>query len=169
MQIGQVIAGKGVFVGTWAPQDRDGNSLGKMFSLYAAPEDIGIRLTFKNAVRHVAGLQDWHGHDGFNHDVNGNASCAPFYDALKDGSYNGEWFIPPLDAMQGNLYQNKNALVAARDGGSGSHRYWWSCTEPRNFFAPYVYAVDFTDGGAGWHRKDHHELSVRPVRAELRP
>jgi len=169
MQIGQMITGKGVFVGTWEPQDRDGNSLGKTFNLYAAPEDIGVLATFNDAVRHVAGLRNWHGHDGFNHNVNGNASCAPLYDTLKDGSYNGEWFIPPLDAVQGNLYANKdafepeNALVT--EYGSDDAHWYWSCTEPR-VNASLVYGVAFTGGGGGWGHKDTISLSGRVVRAE---
>jgi len=173
MQIGQMIAGKGVFVGTWTPEDRDGKSLGKTFNLYAALKDIGALKTFNDAVNYVAGLENWHGHDGFNHNINGNASCAALYDALKDGSYNGEWFIPPKDALEHNLYQNKeafkpaNTLVTANNG-FGMARWYWSCTERRDD-ASFVYGVDFTDGVGDWVPKDHFSLSGRVVRAELRP
>ncbi len=30
----------GIPIGTWAPRDRDGKSLGKIFNVFAAPQDL---------------------------------------------------------------------------------------------------------------------------------
>ena len=40
LEIGQMVEGKGVYVGEWKPKDRDGRDLGKGFDVYAAPEDV---------------------------------------------------------------------------------------------------------------------------------
>ena len=39
-EAGQLIEGKGVYLGIWEPTDGEGKSLNKTFDLYAAPEDI---------------------------------------------------------------------------------------------------------------------------------
>jgi len=192
-QIGQEIEGKGVFVGTWTPKDRDGNSLNKTFNLFAAPEDLtdsptnaggkkALR-TLKKTVAHVADLKGWHGHDGFNHNVRGKSEDEALYDALRDGSYNGEWFIPTKDIVHGkdidgnqvqadNLYahKDKGALQGTFTTASGSDSALWylSCTQHREL-ASGVYVVAFTVGFGGWDHKAHSSLSGRVVRAELRP
>ena len=46
--IGRFFEGQGIYVGIWEPRDRDGVSLGKIFDLYAAPEDIKNKQSNKN-------------------------------------------------------------------------------------------------------------------------
>jgi len=192
-QIGQMIEGKGVFLGVWTPKDREGKSLNKTFNLFAAPEDLTDSLTnaggkkelrtFKKTVAHVAGLKGWHGHDGFNHNVRGKSEDEALYDALRDGSYNGGWFIPTKDIVHGkdldgnqvqadNLYahKNKGKLQGTFTTASGSvfDRWYWSCTQRRED-ASDVFDVDFADGDGVWDLKDYLSLSGRVVRAELRP
>lgn len=185
LQIGQLVDGKGVYVGVWEPTDSNGRTLGQTFDLYAAPEDVrkssgdNLLMTFNDAVRHVAGLRNWHGHDGANFE---NAQAVMQAVRSNPGEL-GKWFIPTKEILhgknaQGNKVQNDNLFdhrskmprgseFVTTDNGSDFAHWYWSCTErPGN--SSLVYSVGFTDGGDGWDDKDHYELSTRPVRAELR-
>ena len=51
--------------------------------------------------------------------------------------------------------------------GSACAHCQWSCTELR-YVPENVRVVDFTDGDYAWGLKDDNEISIRPVRAELR-
>ena len=82
---GQIIPGQGIFLGRYAPKDREGNSLGKIFNVFAAPEDLtdaaGNKGIFKyvDAVKRIASLKNWHGHDGTNY-----ATDKELYKALRE-------------------------------------------------------------------------------------
>jgi len=182
LEIGQTVTGKGIYTGVWEPKDRQGKSLGKKYAVYAAPEDLNdsngkkVLLTFKKAAEEVGKLKGWHGHNGANY---GNDTAV--YKALKNGSYQGEWFIPTREILHGkdlngnkvqndNLYDHKDtgdfAGTFTTRASSSDYAYWyWSSTEDRDT-ADYVYAVRFTDGHGGWHSTDNSRLSVRPVRLE---
>ena len=124
-QIGQS-AGKGVYIGVWAPRDRDGRSLGKTFAVYAAPEDLtdasGKRLvaTFKDAARELASKRNWHGADGGDF-----ASDTTLYKGLADGSAIGKWFLPTRDLLVGTDIDGKKVqddnLYAHKDRGDLRH------------------------------------------------
>ena len=181
-QIGQTIAGHGVYLGTWEPKDREGQSLGKIFNVFAAPQDLtdssGTISTFEfnAAVARVAELRNWHGHDGahFENDI-------AFYKALKNNGYNGEWLIPTLDILGGvdmdenevhadSLYKNKDKgdLKNTFTEASNPHDsdVYWSCTQDRNY-TPRIWTMRFSDGYVNWHVKGLTTASVRPVRLEL--
>ncbi len=184
---GQMVKGKGIYVGAWEPRDRDGRSLGKIFDLYAAPTGLqdaqgrNLRLTFNAAVQHVAGLRNWHGHDGAS-----IANDTAIYNAIQQGRHQDleKWFIPTRDIVDGkgldggqiimpdNLYALKDTgdfqdTFITTSNGSDLARWYWSCTERRD--DPfYVWDVRFSDGHDGWNAKGNHELSTRLVRAELR-
>ena len=175
LEIGQMVKGKGVYVGAWEPKDCDDQSLGKTFDLYAAPQDVvdaqgkKILLTFNDAAAHVAGLNKWHGYDGA--DLRNDTAV---YDAIREGRLEEleKWFIPTRDVVDANLYQNKDK-GALKDTftdkrGSDGARWYWSCTEHPGYSSD-VCSVDFTGGDVGWDVKDDFKLSTRPVRAELRP
>jgi len=170
LEIGQMVEGKGIFAGTWEPEDRAGDSLNKTFNLYAAPEDIGVQKTFDEAVEYVAGIKDLLGHDGFNHNVKSKTTDEALYDVLRSGTYGGEWFIAPKDALNANLYANKDkgdlkgTFKTEYDG-----RWYFSSTEDYRGFLSHVWNQRFSDGNDDWNHKDFVELSTRPVRAELRP
>jgi hypothetical protein len=175
LMVGQLVAGQGVYIGQYAPKDRDGNSLGKIFNVFAAPQDLGGTEKYVDAVKHVAQLKNWNGFDGTNY-----ATDRELYKAIKDGSYNGGWIIPTRDLLSGkdvdgNKTQSGN-LLAAKDAGalkdtfktssgSGSDCPVWylSSTEFRDY-PSYVHIVRLSDGYAGWCRKDDFRLSCRPVR-----
>src|SRR5690606_25593004 len=69
-EIGELVAGEGVYLGTYAPKDRDGISLSKTFNVFAAPEDLPGVHQYVGAVAEISKLKNWHGHDGeaFNND-----------------------------------------------------------------------------------------------------
>jgi hypothetical protein len=170
--IGQLIAGKGIFVGPWEPKDRRGRSLGKILDVFAAPEDLTdssgrkVLLTFRQAAAQVSSLRNWHGHDGANFN-----SDAELYKALESNTYKGEWFVPTRDLLSEGLCRNKNegdlkGTFATKPSGSDHALWYWSSTEPRGS-ADSVYAVDFTAGADGWDHKDNHRLSCRPCRVEV--
>ncbi len=180
-QPGDTIPGKGIFIGTWQPKDREDKSLGKTFNVFAAPQDLTnnsgerLRLTFSDAVRCVSDLRDWNGHNGgdFENDT-------AVYAALKDGSYKGEWFIPTLDLLIGqdlerekiqtdSIYEhrNKGSLKGTLSQDSGC--WYWSCTEERDpppvpcnahLLMGIVVYIDFTARTSSY---------VRPVRVEPCP
>lgn len=187
LQRGQHIPGKGIYIGTWQPRNRDGQTLGKIFNLYAAPTGLqdaqgrNLRLTFNAAVQHVAGLRNWHGHDGAS-----MANDTAIYKAIQEGRYQDleKWFIPTRDILDGkdldgqqiimpdNLYALKdtgdfqNTFITTLNGSDGA-RWFWSCTELRGG-PSLVWVVRFSDDDGGWYNKCGYELSTRLVRAELR-
>ncbi|MGE0269620.1 MAG: hypothetical protein AB7S78_14310 [Candidatus Omnitrophota bacterium] len=163
MEIGQYIAGKGIYMGQWKPE-----GLSRTFNLFADRRDFGV-ATFDETVKRLARLKGHDGHDGFNHHAAGDNPEQALYDALRTDSYNGEWFIPPLDVLKENLFKNRFSVAAADaflTEYAFSHAHWyWSCTEHPDDSA-LVYNVDFSDGDGDWDHKDGYKPSTRPVRAE---
>ena len=103
LQIGQLVQGKGVYVGEWKPTDSNGRSLNQTFDLYAAPEDIrqsngdNLLMTFNDAVAHVAGLQNWHGHNGSDF----KNEKAVMEAVRNNPNALGNWFIPTKEILHG--------------------------------------------------------------------
>jgi hypothetical protein len=186
--IGELVAGKGVYVGVWEPRDGKGKSLGKVFNIYAAPANLrdesGAKSVFgyNEALSRIAGLKNWHGANGA---VYANEDA--FYQALKDGSYKGEWVLPPYVIATGltgagnenklvqadNLFSHQhigalkdtfNAAIAT----DGSHPQWyWTFTDhPKTSMQ--AWAAWFPVGFGNTLRKAESRLSCRPVRFELR-
>jgi hypothetical protein len=185
---GREIAGEGIFLGQYRPKDRAGNSLGKVFNVFAAKEDLtdasGKKETFKyvDAVKRVATLKGFHGHDGKSY-----ATDKELYKALKDGSYDGGWVIPTRELLIGteaggptgirkgtviqpdNLYDHrtkgalKDTFCTKAASGSGCPQWYWSCTERRDD-PDRAWGADFSDGNGDWGHKDSSRLSCRLVR-----
>jgi hypothetical protein len=189
-QPGQMIAGQGVFLGQWQPKDRGGKSLGKIFNVFAAPQDLtggifGWKKTFKyvDAVKRIAKLKAWNGFDGTNY-----ATDKELYQAIEDGSYDGGWLIPTRDILVGtdidgnttqpdNLFahQNKGAFKgtfkkAASSDFIFSDHWYHSSTEHRDDPSA-VWAVRFSDDCALKLPRDIIPSRCRPVRVVevLRP
>lgn len=166
-QIGQMIPGKGIFAGIWTPKDRDGQSLGKKFNVFAAPEDLTdasgrtTLMTFKDTAKHMTALRKWHEHDGGDF-----ANDTALYNALVDGSAVGKWFIPTRDLLTDNLYANKDKIGGFQTSGSGLVVWYWSCTEHHDHTS-LVWATRFSDGVSGWDNKDSNRGTCRPVRVEV--
>jgi hypothetical protein len=186
-EAGQLIHGKGIFLGPWSPQHREGVSLGQTFNLFAAPHDLGLDengrgtkrvAKYEDTVKYVSEIRSLVGHDGA-----GYENDKELYDALKNGSYKGEWFIPTREMIAGTDIDGKqvqtDTLFAHKDkgafkntftlaSGSGLADWYWSCSEHREY-SSYVYAARLSDGLVGWLHKDGCSLSSRLLRAELRP
>ena len=186
VKIGQLIEGRGVFFGTWEPKDGEGRSLGKIFNMFAAPEDLtdsfGKRQTFKylEAVGRVSSLKDWHGHDGTSYKTD-----KELFAALQDGTYNGGWFIPPRELMIGRDATNEEVqpdhLYAHHEKGAlcgtfaleTSHQagcaiwYWSSTARPDR--SSLFSNIRFLNGHEDWNHRDSFQLSIRPVRLEPKP
>jgi len=181
LEIGQMIPGKGIFMGVWEAKNRRGKSLGKKFRRFVAPEDLmddegkKVLWTFREAAQQVAGLRNWHGHDGADF-----KDEADFYKALKEGRGIGKWFIPPSEFLIGidrngdkvsddHLYAHsargnlKGTFATAEDSGRG---FWYgSCTEPARL-PSFVWAACFLTGDDGWTSKTVGRLNFRPFRLE---
>src|SRR6185312_13449366 len=112
----------------------------KIIRFDASPDD-DLVLTFDSTVSRLSGLRDWHGHNGA-----GYENAAALCEALKNGSYKGEWVIPPLELLCGRdqfgrniqpdslfAYQDKEDLkdTFCRSSNScmGNPTRYWSCTE----------------------------------------
>ncbi len=138
---GDLIPGQGIYMGKWQPKDRDGASLGKVFNVFAAPEDLKssdatpLHLTFHDTVYWVDKLKDWHGYNGayFHND-------RELIDALKNRSYNGGWFIPPVELACGSDWIRnetyETSFFALRKTTHlkemfkhGSISLYWTCSE----------------------------------------
>lgn len=192
-QKGQWVQGKGIYVGVWAPVDFRGKSLGKVFDLYAAPEDLksddgsNLLLPFNKAVKHVASLRNWNGHDGgkFKNEQAVIKAAQDDPEALK------HWFIPSLEIINGidlkpGKMRDYNTLLAIRDkmpcessrfvsNGNSSYSnkllhndaWYWSCTENLGDRS-LTYIVNIMNLHTESYLRKYAGYSVRPVRAELR-
>ncbi len=185
---GKWIEGHGIFLGEWRPRDENGVPLRKKFNVFAAPEDIkgceshDRAMTYREAVRTLGHLKDWH---GFNGDCFQNDEV--FICALKNNAYHGEWVIPPFEVLTGLNLQadimtfSDNLFAHRYDGDfAGTYytrdheinwqtlnnpHYYWSCSEfieNRDFIWVANFARDLHDYSS--HESLHY--SCRPVRFE---
>ncbi len=180
---GYRVEGEGIFVVQYEPCDRYGRQIGKVFNVYAAPEDLiddhgnTVVARYGGSVQYVARLQNWHGFNGGYY-----ANDIELHNALKSGKYHGEWVIPPSEALAGydingkrvkidNLYKLRNVGDLAgtfteenkKGGLSGPDRYW-SCTDFGHANPDYSLCIKFSDGCFTAERKTFLALSCRPVR-----
>jgi hypothetical protein len=171
---GQKMTDGTIYLGQYAPKERDGHSLGKIFNVYAAPEDLPKTMEYVATVKHIAKLKKWNGYDGTIY-----ATDEELYAAIKNGSYNGGWIIPTVDILCGKDFDHKDTtpdnILAHKDKGAlkgtfkmtaysdlDSPDCYWSSTEYDRGHR--VVVVRLSDGGGGWYYKDLRRLSCRPVR-----
>jgi len=180
--IGQIIGDKGVYFGRYEPVGSNGNSLGKIFNLFAAPQDLPETLQYADAVKYITTLKNWHGHDGTNYAIDKD-----FHEALEDGRYDGGWIMPPRELLDGtkangledgvrkkivqpdNLVDHrntglfKNTFIAR--AGEARLKWYWSSSELETHH--FVWFTDFLNGNGGYLEKDDNgPLGCRPVRLE---
>ncbi len=174
-KIGEVVAGKGVFAGPWLPKLSLAEKNSKSYLLFAAPTNLtdqkfgNARLwKFYEAAREVGKIKNWHGHHGCDY-----VSAIQLYEALKNGSYDGGWFVPPLELLTGRnavdrrkihrypLWQYKNKPGFGFDFRDESVVYWSSteCELDKGW------AVNLLVKGKRAEAKNTH-LACRPMRAE---
>lgn len=168
---GQMIEGQGIYLGQYEPK-----GLGKIFNVFAAPEDLPEPMKYAETVEYIAEMKNWHGHDGANY-----ASDKEIFSALKDGSYNGGWIIPTYELLAGTdpkllKYTHSSNLFDHRNTGSFKgtftmvassrpylpEQYWSSAEDPED--TANVCLVDFSTGRLDVIDKDVTGLSCRPVR-----
>lgn len=180
MKPGQLMPDGTIYLGKYAPKDRDGKSLGKIFNVFAAPEVLaGGARTYADTVKAVSELKDWHNYDGENYPTD-----KELYQALKNDRYDGGWIIPPCELLTGreilkgrcasggihqgkiiqpdNLYdhQLKGAFNDPRNKpafrGYMDRHWYWSCTENRDdadYDTGCVFGVLMSVNCGGWQRK----------------
>lgn len=170
-----------IYLGRYSPVDRDGISLSKTFNVFAAPEDLPRLMDYAAAVRYVANLEKWHGHDGTY-----CSSDKELYKSIKKGTYNGGWIIPPRELLTGtapdrpsgfrvgepvqadNLLDHKNTgsfkgTFTQTVAPAKLSEWYWSSTELRHDPA-LVWNACFHDGIELWGDKVGTSMSCRPVR-----
>jgi hypothetical protein len=179
--IGEKVPGKGIFAGKWQPHFFNDMIMGKSFYVYAAPENLRTQMafgggrgparlwSFHDAANEVAGIQNWHGHAGCNLE-----STAALLDALDDGSYNGGWFIPPIELFTGRnafgrhihkhaLQKHLNKPGFAPMLTNALHKFW-SCTEDPE--TGKILSVNLATKAVEGCDRNNMPLNCRPMRAE---
>ncbi len=185
---GDYIEGEGVYVGQWQPRDFNGTSLGNVFNVFAAPEDLGDEkgerkvFQYSAAVKRVSELKDWYGHNGI-----WLENDRALYKALREENYHGEWVIPTAEVLfgrfqygrqttVGNMLDHKDeghfagTFVMVRPSGHAADigicdDWYWSCTE--SDVSKWYGTISFSDKAGrdmSWRHKNSSYLSCRPVR-----
>lgn len=178
---GDNIPGKGIFFGVWEPKDESSAGLGKIFNVFAAPEDAEDEegqkiLNFPEALQVLSSLKIWHGHA-----LGAYSRAEDLHAALKDGSYSGAWFMPPLDLLAGvdsagravqvdclYTHKGKGALQATFPSEEDAINAYWSCSSSKDFFGNVFATVSFGSGKREWNEGRGWRMLCRPVRAEPR-
>jgi hypothetical protein len=188
---GDAVSDKGIFLGVWEPWDRKDTPIGRKYRVYAAPEDLKdsngtVHREYRQTVEEVAGLTNWHGHDG-----EPFVTDTALFWALKEDRYEGGWIIPPREIMEGdrfiiskkgnvfwtpNLRDNQNA--GDLDGTfQNTGKFYWSCTE--SYLGKWCtnFAFDKNIEAGGWDdwvhpdqsevfKEDERAFCCRPCRLE---
>ncbi len=161
------VPGQGIYLGKYKPKDSYGISLGKMFNVFAAPEDLPDAMQYYETVKYIATLKDWHGFGGTSY-----VNTEEVYAALKDGSYNGGWIIPPHALLTGtesdNFINHKNKGVFkgtfkadAHNNADSATDWYWSSTESDGYFL----ALRFSNCDVAWYNGNvGTNINCRPVR-----
>jgi len=142
----------------------------------AAPEDLPEVMRYNDAVKYIAKLKNWYGHDGakYRHDRKLNA-------ALTDGSYTGGWVIPTCEILYGDHSGRNQELITpdnilahkdrssfkgtfkmAASIGFESSDWYWSSSETQT--DAWMLTVRLSDGKVDVATKEYECLSCRPVR-----
>ncbi len=188
--IGEEVKGEGRYMGLWKPKDRNGVSLGRVYYVFASHKDIeysewpSSEGPFQDAAKQVAAIKNFHGHDGevFKTDTalyralkNGSrdGSAKAFLKHVIGGTYNGGWFIPPVELLCGmeihgeaiqpqHLFAYRHVSGFDPDTLSRSNAYW-SCSETTDKKG--ILSVNLKNGetrslayGKGW------SIHCRPMR-----
>lgn len=174
-QPGEMVPGKGIFIGEFDLADARGTSLGIRTRWYDTAIELGKLTTFNGTARVVANSNE-NGRGGLRLDPADYE--AELFKKLKTGEAIGKNVIAPREVVKA-IYQLRNSGEYKRmsDGnlpgklitlasGTGLARWQWSCTPDRDD-PDGVRAVDFTDGTDDWTHRDNHRLSGRACFAEL--
>lgn len=155
VKIGDMVPGKGVFIGSWVS-----DKLSMEFNLYAAPRDDRGLFEYAKSSSMIGDdlIQIW--------------SMKELCGLVKAGHYRGQWFIPPFEILETHIFGNREAGALKgtfrsqqkRDAFSFPDLYW-SCTRSPKESAK-VLALNFYNGREEETRTDMFKQSVRRIRAE---
>lgn len=171
IEVGDYVAGKGVFLGVWQPKQPGGffrkEKILGTFNLYAAPYDLGINGK-GNGARLLLSFNDVSCNPVQRKRLCGHSLALYFkeaglYSHIKHNYYRGQWFIPTKEILQGFMHPNFNKISGLERLGLG--RYYWSST-PHEGASDFFYAINLMDGMQSWGDRSKHKFAVRLVRAE---
>lgn len=109
-EMGTLVKGEGVYIGRYEPMDGQGKSLGKIFNVYAASEDLTKDISCNAVLKKLRELKNWHGYDGSDY-----ATSVKIIFDLISGSYKGGWVIPPLEIVEAG--NQEASLFKCRNSG----------------------------------------------------
>jgi hypothetical protein len=158
-EIGEVVEGEGIYIGSYAPKDEGGVSIGKIFNVYAAPEDlVKADASYNMVCSSLSSLKNWHGHDG-----SVSLDEAHIIESLSSGQYKGRWVIPPMEllaSVTGNKY--KGALCGTFNISAS-----YLSSSSRDI---YIYHLNLFTQTKSYADKDNKSFACRPVRfVEVKP
>jgi len=172
---GQQMPDGSIFVGRYSPKDRQGNSLCREFNVFAAKEDLPAgRQMYCHTVQHLAKLRNWNGYNGASYE-----NDTQLYEALRKGTYAGQWIIPTKEILHGrdmqdaltmpdNIHTHKDSIFGDLLEQPGFIDSYWSCTEdPDN--SKKVFKTTFHSRSMYTENKAVSKLRCRPVRLEPVP
>jgi hypothetical protein len=140
LQPGQIVPGKGIFIGEFDLFDAGGRSLGVRTRWYDAAIELGIPKTFNETAKAVSAFND-NGRGGLNLDP--ARYEAELFEKLRTGEALGKNAIAPLKVVRAiyalrNRGEYKRRSDASLPGGlttlssgTDSARWQWSCTPHR--------------------------------------
>jgi hypothetical protein len=172
--IGALIEGKGVYVGTHTHEWKkstglfSSEKLSRIFDVYAAPKDVKNGAIYSNLLDAVAGIENLEGHSGARIETEFRLKAAIENDEVEQ--IVGQWFVPSFDILKNNVHVNRGqgALAStfqrAEDDSSRRLSYYAAlrCNNNQG-----LKAVSFRNGVAE-SVSPRWLMSVRPVRMELR-
>lgn len=171
-EIGQLVEGKGVYVGTYIHNWSEGfwksQQLSRVFDVYAAPKDIANGKTYGNLIDEIAGLVSLEGHSGARIETEER-----LFRALQDEEVEkivSQWFMPPYEILDKYIHANR---------GQGVLKDTFNRSEDRSPFRKSFYAALRVDGNQPLRALSFRNgiastispainISARPVRFELR-
>jgi hypothetical protein len=172
---GEMVPGKGIFIGEFDLADARGKKLGIRTRWYDAAVELGKPMTF-NATADAVANCDVNGRGGLR--LNPARYEAELFRKLKTSKAMGKNVIAPLEVVQA-IYELRNQgeykrrsdgnlpgqLITTKSGNTTA-RWQWSCT-PDLTDSVGVWVVYFADGHVGWGDRVNLLLSSRVCFAEL--
>lgn len=168
----------GVFVGPYMPVDSEGKKLGQIFNVIAAREDLPLPGRCSDYAKTVDYIRSRDNLDGYHGEA--FETDTELVAALKGGSYNGGWVIPPRELLDGcnanGIRKKNNSLYTLRNTGGltdtfstkssifsgGATNLYTSCSEMPG--DPGYSVVNFSTGEKSWHTHNLAPFNVRLVR-----
>jgi hypothetical protein len=172
-QPGEMVPGKGIFIGKFNLAYAYGKGLGIKTNWYDAAIELGKPKTFDDTAEAVANSNE-KGRGGLHLNP---ARYAELFEKLKTGEAMGKHVIAPLTVLKA-IYalRNKGEYKRMNDSdlrgklitlpSDSDNAHWQWSYAPHRYNPDNVRAVDFTIGYDGWHFREHNRFSGRACFAE---